>query len=143
MNPMALTILAVTAVVIAMVACLPKLLGMLGRPLRVGDQIELAGGHQDPAPWLGGKTAVTGLVSKFSIDDSAVAVTLENPLVFDGTSYTFALLRLHFANARWTTREVVHVELWPEMPVTGPAAGGTGPSGKWVESHASYRVIKQ
>jgi len=113
------------------------------KPLQIGDRIRLSGGHQEPAPWLQGLPHIQETVTAIVSDDRGVGyeVVLDSPLVKEAIGYRFALLRLHFADARWAQQEIVGVELWMDAPSRHTSDGGQVQH-EYVESHAVYRVIR-
>lgn len=137
-------ILSATAVLVAVIAILPRAIRRFRRPLRIGDRLRLTGGYEDPPEWLQGHPYVCGRAVAFIPDKegrSAVAVALDSPLFAEGTSYSFVLLRLRYADARWSRREFVHVELWVDVPSSVDSKASGAPRHKWIESHAAYRVV--
>ena len=137
-------ILGATGVTLLAAAISMKLARRFRKPLFEGDRIRVYGGHQDPPAWLNGKRAVTGRITRFIPGDPgtlAAEVTLDEPLVLDDVSHSYLVLRLRYRDARWTRREAVHVEAWEERPSqTLPTSGAA--AAHWVESHATYEVMR-
>lgn len=136
------TILTVTVAAIAALAMLPKLIRAGGRSLRVGDRIRLSGGYSVPAPWLGDKSFVDGVVIARLAEGPRAGQTIveltRTLRTKRGASANTAALSLRYRKARWRRHETVHVELLP----TG-VGDLTQPANKenWVESHASYKRL--
>ncbi len=138
------SILSWTALVMVVIATLPRVTRRFRRPLNVGDRVRIRGGYEDPPEWLQGRGAITGRVVALipeSDGRSAAEVALDSPLSASQTSYTAALLRLRYKDARWTHRGVVHVELWAASPSEAGRDPAAAVPHEWVESHASYSVI--
>jgi hypothetical protein len=113
---------------------------LLGRRLRLGSRVRLAGGYDMEPRWLDGRDAYFGECIGFipgENDRSAAVIHLDEPLTFDSVTGSYVVLRLRFAGARRTKHETVHVELFTEPLSTlqEPAARGL-----WVESHANYHA---
>lgn len=138
---MSLPIILVAAALVAAVGVAPSLLRRTSRRLRPGDRLRIFGGHEMPAPWLGGRRDVQGAVEAV-LDNGGpgvVVVRLDEYLRVAapgrGGAGSIAILELRFRGARWGRREVVSVRLAESMPhraaevVAFPA----------VESHAVYR----
>jgi hypothetical protein len=133
-------ILATTAAVVSM----PMLWRLFSRALTVGDRIQLFGGYEDPPPWLQGRTSIEGIVLAFLDDKSgrqAVVVKLNEPITFETLSSDRVVLRLRYADARWRRSETVHVELCRPAESLSSETATSEP--RWIESHASYRVLRR
>ena len=113
---------------------------LLGRRLRIGNRVRLAGGYDMEPRWLDGREACFGECIGFIPRENgrtAAVIHLDEPLIFDSMTGSYVVLRLRYVGARWSKHETVHVELFTEPPSTlqDPAVRGL-----WVESHANYRV---
>jgi hypothetical protein len=143
LNGIAAWIIVSTALLIGIIALLPRLMLSSSKALRIGDRVRLSGGHQDPAPWLQGRPEVYGRVTAFISrgNSRAVEVAFESPFSYEGNTYPFAELRLLFKGASWSQHGVVHVELWTDAPTRLLSNSEAVGHHKYVESHASYRVM--
>lgn len=113
---------------------------LLGRSLRVGDRVRLAGGYDVEPQWLGGRSACFGecvTFMRWKETRLAAVVRLDEPLTFDSVSGAYVVLRLRHVGARWANQETVHLELFAHAPDTPPALTTRS---VWIESHANYRV---
>ena len=143
-NPLVREVLVLTAVAMLAVGASPWVLKRLSRRLRPGDLIRISGGHEEPAPWLTGRSHVEGQVLGFVLGASAaetfavvrLAETLEvtRPVAARGA---YAILGLRFRGARWGSREVVAV--WLQQGAPPHAFHGSSVS--LVETHAWYRRV--
>src|ERR1051326_6413645 len=110
LNGIAAWIIVSTALLIGIIALLPRLMLSSSKALRIGDRVRLSGGHQDPAPWLQGRPEVYGRVTAFISRGNSRAdeVAFESPFSYEGNTYPFAELRLLFKggaghNTEWCT----------------------------------------
>ena len=111
-----------------------------GSRLRIGDCVRLSGGYDAEPKWLTGSDALVGKCISFVPSDkrrTAAVIQLDKPITFDSVSGFYVALRLRYVGARWSKREIVHVELFAAPPVSLQEASSRG---LWIESHASYRV---
>ena len=116
------------------------LANLLGRRLRIGDRVRLAGGYDMEPKWLSGRNACFGDCVGFIPGENnqlAAIVCLDEPVTFDGVTGSYLVLRLRYVGARWANHETVHLELFTAPPTSLQAPSARG---LWIESHASYRV---
>jgi len=107
--------------------------------LRIGDRVRLSGYEMDPE-WLGGREAHYGDVVAFIPGQNgrpAAVVRVDDTITVQDTKGDLLVLELRFEGAQWKTREVVHVELCDFTPEPVRSRH----RGRWVESHAIYRVV--
>ena len=136
-------VLIVTSVAVVLIGLLPRILRALSRPMRMGDRIRLSGDYGSEPAWLGTRASVDGevitFVSRGGPRESAI-IKLTVPVSADGVSSDIVALDLRYQGVRWGQREVVHGELRNNLPSEDER--GTSRGGKWVESHAQYRVLR-
>ena len=114
--------------------------------LEMGDRVELSGGYDMTPNWLGGKDFYPGTVIAFLPRDGNetpyVIVRSDEKIAFDGFTGDIVVLSLRYKDAQWSKHETVNpvnLYLLDSPPQNGEFyKKGIG---KWMESHASYRVI--
>ncbi len=110
--------------------------------LQIGDRVRLSGGYDMEPAWLSGMPFIQGTVMGFipgQNDRPAAVITLDAPITAEGKSGDTLVLKLRYAGAEWASTETVHVELCDFPPE--PKRWQDRRQGKWVESHATYRLI--
>ncbi len=123
--------------------------GLFRRPskmteLRIGNRLKLSGGYDMDPKWLGGGTGYLGKVIAFipgQDEQPAVVVRLEHPITVEGITGDIVVLELRFVGAAWKEIGTVHVELCDFVPAVATWKGRK--QGKWIESHATYTVVKE
>ena len=112
---------------------------LFGSHLRIGDRVRLSGGYDMEPRWLNGRDSLFGKCISFVPSEdsrSAAVIQLDEPITFDSVTGSYAVLRLRYVGARWSKREIVHLELFAAPPASLQEAASRG---LWIESHASYR----
>lgn len=116
---------------------------------KVGDRVRLSGGYEPRPVWMGGQSSFEGKIVRFvpgTHEPRAAVVKLDAPIsltdVRNGKTVSgdVLVLELRFLGAEWRDSETVQVELRKTLPERKPAVERS--HGLWVESHATYRVIK-
>ena len=113
---------------------------LLGHRLRVNDRVRLEGGYDMEPKWLNGQSGYSGKCIGFIPGEngqSAAVIQLDEPLIFDSVTGAYVVLLLRYVGARWAKQETVHLELFTMPP---SSLQDTSSRGKWIESHATYRV---
>lgn len=125
------------------------------KPLGIGDRIRVSGGYDMYPAWLAAHgSGYVGEVVEFipgRNKPAAAVVALDDELVLPNGAGAvegqlvrghFLVLELGHVGADWgTSRPRIHVELCEERP---PAARWQDRrQGAWVESHATYDVIRR
>lgn len=144
MSGTGLAVLTITTIVMGGIAVWSKWGARLRRPLRVGDRIRLSGGYDIPPPWLGGRDSITGHVVAFAETDvsrPAAVVKLDEVITFEELNSDIVMLYLRYKDGRWGAGDVVHLELWRQMPPSHVSQEIDSDVRKWVESHVSYRIV--
>lgn len=111
--------------------------------LKPNDRVWLSGGYEDTR-WLCGKTGYSGIVMTFipgQNKEPAAVIRLDEKIDFEGASGDVLVLELRWTGSTWDDQGVVHVELCDFIPEH--KTWKDRKQGKWVESHASYRKIKE
>jgi hypothetical protein len=112
--------------------------------LKVGDRVRLSGGYDMIPRWLCGKDEHIGTVTRFmpgQNQDLAAVVKLDSPITVEATTGDVVILELRYVGAKWKEKETVHIELCDFDPE--PKSWKDRKQGKWVESHASYEILKK
>lgn len=94
--------------------------------------------------WLCGRNEHIGTVIRFmpgQNEDPAAVIKLDSPITVEGTTGDIIILELRYVGAKWKDRETVHIELCDFEPE--PKPWKERKQGKWVESHASYEILKK
>lgn len=116
---------------------------------KIGDRVRLSGGFEPRPVWMGGQQSFEGKIVRFvpgTHEPLAAVVRLDTPIsltdVRNGkmVSGDVLVLELRFFGAQWKDSETVQIELRDSLPERKPADQRS--HGLWVESHATYRVIK-
>jgi hypothetical protein len=113
-----------------------------GRGLHEGDRVRLFGGYEMEPKWLGGKDAHLGRCLGFIQGQNkqrAAIIELDEKVTFGSKAGKIVVLELRYVGARWSKREVVHLELCDFLPED--KAWNERKRGDWIESHAIYQVI--
>lgn len=102
--------------------------------------MKLAGGHQQPPPWLDGSDAVYGTMIAFNPgdnDSTDAIVKLDRRLHIGDADGDIIVMSRRYAEP-WASHGVVHLELCATQPETKPRSKRQ--VGTWIESHAEYEI---
>ena len=94
--------------------------------------------------WLCGKDEHLGTLVRFmpgQNQEGAAVVRLDAAITVDGITGDILVLELRYVGAHWTKHDIVHLELCDFDPEPKPWKDRK--QGKWIESHASYDLIKK
>jgi len=112
--------------------------------LKVGDRVRIFGGYDMIPRWLCGGNEHIGTVILFmpgQNEETAAVIELDSPVTVEETTGDIIILELRYVGAKWQDRETVHIELCDFEPE--PRPWKERKQGKWVESHASYKILKK
>jgi hypothetical protein len=118
-------------------------LGHTGK-LEVYDRIWLSGGYDPDPRWLahnGGHYATVESFIPGQNTEPAVIARLDKKITVENTTGDILVMELRWEGTRWGDEGVVHLELCDFAPEHKPWKERR--QGKWIESHASYRKIKE
>jgi hypothetical protein len=110
--------------------------------LKPSDRLVLSGGYDFDPPWLNGQPEHFGTVRAFipgQNDNLALVVDLDEPITVDGVTGSILILELRYVGASWQQTNTVHLELCDFAPEAKRWQDRR--QGKWVESHATYRLL--
>lgn len=126
---------------VALCAAAPPVRRRLSRRLHPGDRVHLALG--DATGEGVGPTCAGTLVAFIPGPEQAPAAVLrlDTPLATPHARGEYVVLKLRYRDARWGSREVVHVELCDFLPEAKPWSQRR--QGRWVESRATYERVRQ
>jgi hypothetical protein len=114
------------------------------RALAVGDRVRLFGGYDRDPEWLDDRHEVLGVVERFipgQNEQPAAIVRLDEELTVGDTTGQVVVLELGWVGTDWSTPEPrIHIELCDFDPE--PRRWQERRQGAWVESHASYQVVR-
>ena len=109
-----------------------------------GDRVRLFGGYDMDPAWLCGKNEHIGTLIRFmpgQNNEPAAVIRLDAPITVKGICGDIVVLELRYEGAIWKDQETVHIELCDFDPE--PIPWKDRKQGKWIESHASYEIIKK
>jgi hypothetical protein len=131
-------ILSTTLLAMVVIGSLPALRRFLAPSLHVGNRIRLSGGYDAHPTWLGARKTIDGEVLDFVANEAVQSAIVRLDEIITAKDLTSKIVRLslRYQGARWSSSEIVHVELLPDMPTVGASTGSV-----WIESHARYRVV--
>ncbi|MEO9166968.1 MAG: hypothetical protein ABI230_01055 [Aestuariivirga sp.] len=112
------------------------------RELKVGDRVWLSGGYDMDPKWLNSGVGYEGVVRSFIPGQNAkpaVVVQLAKAITVEDAVGKYLVLELRYTGATWQEKQTVHLELCSEIPER--KRWQERAQGKWIESHASYKII--
>lgn len=119
----------------------PTIQGIL---LKQGDRVFVFGGHSMNPKWLDGKEGYAGILEQFIPGQNempAAVIRMNESITAEGISGEVLVLSLRYANATWQSGAIVHLELCDFEPDSTQWQDRR--KGKWIESAASIRLLKE
>lgn len=110
--------------------------------IKLGDTIVLTGGYDMNPEWLNDKKQRCAVVHRFMQGQNksdALVVQFKESFDVEGCLAKYAILELRYKGAQWFDGEICHVEICDFESENRP---WQKPHGKWVESHATIRLMK-